>query len=368
MSARLFVRISILTQLLVGGILYGGGPDDSPVPVVVAPVELVHETAPKRYVGFVESIHHVDVMPRVTGTLLKIHFQEGALVKEGALLYELEDTTYHAAVEGLTAQREQLQAALEFADAEYKRSKDLISSNIVARSSFEKAVLEINSAKAKIRQIVASLTDAENNLSYTKIYAPQDGRIGKSRLTKGNLVTPQNGKLNDIEQIAPIYVRFSVSERVFRRDFGGMAGIQENAVVRVQLADDSEYPESARVTLVDNKINAGTNTITLWATFENKDHGLLPGGFVTVLLSVKNGKKLPAIIPSALLSGEDGYFVYVLAPDHRVVRRGVKIGSISMNKQIITSGLDGSEQVIVDGTHKVKPGMTVIPVEAQSVK
>ena len=187
-------------------------------------------------------------MPRVTGTLLRAHFSEGAEVKAGALLYELEDTSYKAAVDALKAQKEQLEATLKFAEAEYNRSSTLLKSEAVSVSTHDKAVLEINAAKARLKELTAALVDAENTLSYTKIYAPLSGRIGKSAFTGGNLITPNGGKLNDIEMTAPIYVRFSLSERVFRRDFGGLKNIREKASVRIQLADGSLYPKSASVT------------------------------------------------------------------------------------------------------------------------
>ncbi len=340
-----------------------------PAPTVVADqVSLVREAAPKRYVGAIEAIHHVDIMPRITGTLQKIHFIEGAMVQTGDLLYELEDTTYQAAVDGLRAQKEQLEASLRYADAEFKRNSTLLKSNAVAVSSHDKAILDIESAKAGIKQISASLADAENTLSYTKIHAPVSGRIGKSNFTEGNLITPQGGRLTDIESIAPIYVRFSISERVFRRDFGGMEKIRERAVVQIQTADGALYPEHAKITLIDNKINLSTNTITLWASFDNRDHQLLPGGFVTVLVSSQTEKHSPAVVPSALIAGEDGYSVYVLDEQNRASLRPVKTGEIADGRQIILDGLNGSERVIIEGTHKVKPGMTVVPVAPESVK
>lgn len=229
------------------------GKGKTPPSVVVDTVKTVAEADPKRYVGAIESIQHVDIMPRVTGNLLKINFTEGAVVKKGTLLYELEDTTYKAAVDGLKAQKEALEATLRYAEKDFRRNSTLLKSKAVAVAAHDKSEQEIDSAKANLKQVHASLADAENTLSYTKIYAPISGRIGKSVFTEGNLITPTGGKLTDIEMIAPIYVRFSISERVFRRDFGGMNGIREKALVRIQLADNTIYGETAKVTLIDSK-------------------------------------------------------------------------------------------------------------------
>ena len=325
--------------------------------VAVENAVMVENEVPRKYAGNIVAVESTDIVPRVTGTLLKTHFKEGDSVKKGALLYELEDTTYVARVDGLKAQKKALEAALVFADKEFRRSDTLLKSKASSVAAHDKALFEIDAAKAKIKEIEASLIDAETTLSYTKIYAPIDGVIGKSLYSNGNLITPQTGKMTNITMYAPIYVRFSISEVVLRRDFGGLKGIRENTLVRLQLADKTLAKETASVSWVDNQIHASTNTITLWAVFQNKNQELIPGGFVTVLLINKNSQKKPAVRPSALLTGKDGYSVYVIGKDGRVMERRVKIGRTTPDGfQIITSGLTGDELIVVDGTHKIKPG------------
>ena len=367
------MRAQLLLAGWIGVILLGNcnaaAQEGAKVPTVETDtVKMVSGENPRRYVGTLESIEHVDIMPRVTGNLLKIHFTEGSIVRKGALLYELEDTTYRAAVEKLKAEKESLEAAFAYARKEFTRSDTLLRSKAVAVSTHDKSVLDIDSAQANVKQLKASLLDAENTLSYTKIYAPITGRIGKSAFTEGNLITPQGGKLTDIEMTAPIYVRFSISERVFRRDFGGSAGIRTKALVRIQLADGLLYGETARVSLIDNKISTSTNTITLWAVFQNADGELIPGGFVSVLLSRESNRKLPAVVPSALVADENGYLVYVLDAENRVSARRVRTGALADGLQIVTEGLKGTERIVSGGTNKVRPGMTVAPVPAERAK
>lgn len=325
--------------------------------VAVEKAVMAESEIPRKYAGSVVAMESTDIMPRVTGTLLKTHFKEGDAVRKGMLLYELEDTTYAARVDALKAQKKALEEALLFADKEFRRSDKLVKSQASSIASHDKAVFEINSAKARLKEIEASLVDAENTLSYTRIHAPIDGIIGKSIYSNGNLITPQTGKMTNITMIAPIYVRFSISEVVLRRDFGGVKEIRNNTVIRLQLADKTLAKETAAVSWVDNQIHASSNTITLWAVFQNKDHELIPGGFVTVLLSNKNSRKHPAIRPSALLTGKAGHSVFVIGKNGEVVERRVKIGRTTPDGlQIITSGLGGDELVVVDGTHKIKPG------------
>ncbi|MDD3154111.1 MAG: efflux RND transporter periplasmic adaptor subunit [Victivallaceae bacterium] len=337
------------------------------IPTVrVAPATKVKESTPKRYVGLVESIEHVDLMPRVTGEIREICFKEGEFVKKGDLLYIIEDTTYRAAVETLQAEKEALEATLHYAQSEFKRNKRLVESKAVSVSVYDKAVLEINSARARIKGIEASLTDARNNLSYTRIHAPISGRIGISLFSCGNLVTPQSPKLTNLEQIAPIYVKFSLSERIFRRDFGGLETIKDRAVVRVLLADNTLHTEEAKIALIDNKVDTSSDTVTVWAAFPNQNQQLMPGGFVTVLLAAKTDRESAAILPSALLVRADGEYVFVLDQTNKIEIRKVRVLGNS-GKFLIVSGLDGTETTVVDGTHKIQQGMIVKPVPAAAL-
>lgn len=326
----------------------------SAVTVVVEKALPANAVASRRYVGSVEAISNVNIIPRISGELRKIHFQEGSLVKSGDLLYEIEDTTYKAAVQALKAQLEAQKATLEFATAEYSRKYKLLKSNVVSTATHEQALMEINVAKANIKRLGASLTDAENTLSYTRIHTPISGRIGKSAVSAGNLITPQSGALADVQQLAPIYVKFSISEKVLRRDFGSTGNILKYGSVRVILSDGTLFNEKARVALVDNKVNAKTNTITMWATFSNKNLALLPGSFVTVILSSEAaGTRLPTVLPSALIMGNNHYSVWVLNKNNIPQKRAVKPGDTINGRLIILDGVKIGETVIVDGTHKI---------------
>lgn len=357
----------VISFSLIGCTFSVAGSDAVPT-VLTDTVKIVSEISPRRYVGMIESYARVDIVPRVTGTLLKMHFKEGEIVKKGDLLYELEDVTYKARVSALEAQKESLKAVLKFSETEFKRNTELLKSRAVSVTAFDKARMEIDSARANLKNIEANLIDAKNTLSYTKIYAPLAGRIGISAFSAGNLITPANGKLTDIEKISPIYVRFSISEKVFRQDFGTVGNLKKNAVVRIQLADGADFSETARVTLIDNKIDPSTNTLTLRAEFANKNAALIAGSLVTVKLSSAQQKKAAAVPPSALIASEKGYYVYVLDKNNKAVRRDVKTGRLADNLQIILQGIKSDDIVVVDGTHKVRHGMTVKAVKAAEVK
>lgn len=334
--------------------------------VTVDKVKIVNSITPRRYAGFVEAVEKVDVMPRVTGELRKINFVEGEIVKKGDLLFEIEDTTYRAAVDALEARKEQLAAQAEFMQKEFKRYQELISNKAVAASTYDRSLFDLNSARAQLKEIEASLTDARNNLSYTKIHSPITGRIGKSTFSAGNLISPAAGqKLASIEMVTPIYIRFTISETILRKEFGSREDILKNGSIRIKLADDSFHPETAKITLADNRINASTNTITLWASFANQDGKLIPGGFATVYLNNSKKIKQTAILPSAIIVTPQGQSVWVIDSSNRASLRKVTTGALSGNFQIISSGLKEGETVVIEGSHKLREGMTVTPVVAK---
>lgn len=339
-----------------------------PPTVIVAPAFRMTEPGVREFPAVVESIKSVTCVARVAGVQEKTHFTEGSMVKAGDLLFEIEDTTYKAVLAALRAKKEQLEQSLKLAQREYERSQKLIAKEIVTESAHDTATCTYMSAKASIKEIEANIVDAENNLSYTKVYAPISGRIGKATYTDGNLVSLSSGSLVGIEQLSPIYVKFSLSERVFRKEFGGLKGIKDVAVVQIRLADGSVYHEKARITLIDNKVNPRTNTIALWATFKNAALDLIPGSYVTVMLSKVDLQKPVAVVPSALIYEGGTYGVMVVGEGNVVKRVQVVPGAMVNGGQIIMKGLKGDENVVIEGTNKAKDGMVVAPVQQQAEK
>ena len=360
----------VISGILSTAVLSANERPAMPIPTVVVEKAVPASSKPfRRYVGTVEAINSVQIMPRINGELRKIHFTEGTTVEAGQLLYEIEDTSYQAAVQGLEAQLEAQKSTLEYAASEYTRKSKLLKSNAVSASSHELAVMEINVSKANIKRLEAALIDAKNTLSYTRITAPVSGRIGKSIVSVGNLLAPQMGALTDIQQLSPIYVKFSISEKALRRDFGGIENIKKNAKVRIVLADGKVSEETAMVTLVDNKINHKSNTITMWATFRNKNLELLPGSFVTVqLFAAGTSDGQTTVMPSALVMENGKCFVWILNTQNNIpVKKEVKVGETAAGRLIILDGVKNGETVVVDGTHKIRPDAPVAPVDAEKV-
>lgn len=332
--------------------------------VVVGPVTTIKESGMKKYVGAVQAIEDVTLYARVSGFLEKINFREGEMVKKGDLLFKIEDDTYAAKFKAAEAKLKQVDAELKFAESNYRRQTDLAKNKVIATKELEDAERKINFVRAQHAEAQFNLTEAKTNLSYANIAAPVSGRIGKSAFTIGNYLTLSSGALATIVQTAPIYVSFAISEQDMVALFKNAEGMKKNAVIRVRTAERNVYGETGRVTLVDNRVESGTGTVKVWATFDNKDNGLLPGALVDVIITKAEETEVPAVPATAVVTTGEGHVVYVVGPGNVVIPRPVKLGELVGNTQGIAMGLRPGEPVIVDGVHKVRPGAPIVPCAA----
>lgn len=337
-----------------------------PVPTVaVEKAILLKDTEVRKYVGHIEAIQSVSLQARISGVIYEIRFKEGELVKKGDLLFVIEDTTYRAKAKSAEATVLQNRAELDYARTDFARQERLYEKKAVSQAVFEEAKRLLKTTEAKLAQAEANLLDCNNELSYTKIYAPITGIISKATYTVGNYVTPSSSPLADIVQVTPIYVRFAISERDFLKNFGTIPSLRKNAIVRIQLPDGRTYDKKGKVALTDNKVDSDTGSLTLWAEFENPNRVLVPGGYATVLLSSSLSKPLPAVKLSAVMTTGQGNLVYVIGADNKVIARPVVLGPVINNMQAIEKGVAVGETVVVDGTHKARSGSLVAPVPAK---
>lgn len=338
---------------------YSGIADENLPTVSADVVQTIKTSVEKTYIGNIVARNEVHLVPRVTGVIQKVHFKDGAPVKKGDLLIEIEDTTYRARVKSCEAQLAQAVAQQDYSRKEYERNKTLQAKDAVAVANFDNADRAYKEAIARVMAAEAALIDARNDFSYTRIYAPLTGRIGKIAETEGNLVTPATGSLCSVVEQTPIHVRFALSERIFSGDFGGVENIADRAQIRIKLADGSLYPEIGKIETIDNKINARTNTIQLWASFPNKDGKLIPGGLATVLLAKKNPGNICAIPLESAVTDDNGIYVYILDSRNVAEKRRVKLGNTAKTYQEVLSGVKPGERIVRLGTHKVIPGKPV---------
>ncbi len=395
--------ISLLLLLGINSIVLGqaGREEETPLVMVSASVE-VGELEARRFPGTIVPVEEVDIVPRVTGYIEKVNFKEGDVVKAGDLLFQIEEREYvanlkkaqanvascksqilqtQAAIKEQEARIIELEALLKYKTTNYNRNLSLFKQNKAvsedevdnAKSTMDAAVAQRDAAIAMLAAVKAQYEASQSALSasealadlaafdmdHTQIKAPISGKIGKVTVTKGNLVTPQFGKMVDIRSISPIYARFAISERLFRSTYEGEVGIKEKARIRLELADNTIYAEEAVVALVDNKVDKDTNTIMIWGQLKNSDMKLLPGSFTTILLCPKSDKPTCGVLLSAVQTDETGNYVYVVNQDKTVSRRNIQLGVISAKYHEITSGVKPGEIIIVEGMNKVRDGQKV---------
>lgn len=340
-------------------------PQSTPPMVAVARVSGIEQGNSKRNVGYIEPIEEVDLQPRVSGFLEKINYKEGDIVKKGDKLIEIEDTTYRAQAMAAKANLDQMKAELTYAEDNFARKDALTAKQAAAVADKDEATRLLELSKAKVAAAEAELMNAENELSYTNIYAPITGRIGKTSVTVGNYVTAQSPALNKIVMIDPIYIRIPFSGRDFLW-WKQHQNDNSNVELKVFLSDGTQYSAPWKIGLIDNVIDKNTDTIDVWFSFANPDGKLVPGGYVTVNVTEKADDKVPAVPVSALLNDADGVYVFVVDGNKKAERRNIKTGYTVDDKITVDEGLEIGENVVVDGTHKIiMSGMTVEPVNME---
>lgn len=330
------------------------------VPVVgVDKVIALENMDSRRYTGLVMSPSVVNVVPRVSGEVLEVGFNDGEMVKKGQVLYRLDPVQYEAAVKNVEAQIAASKARLAYAQNNYNRNQELYDKLVASLDTMENARASLDEEKATLMAAEAELISAKDDLKNTTIVAPMDALAGVNNFTVGNYITPNSGTLVTLIQTSPIRVRFSISTSDYLSQFGSFEALKENGVVKVTLSDGMVYPETGEIELLNNEANSSTDAIQVFAKFKNADYKLITGSTVTVELSQKSGKVLPAVPPSAVMHDADGSYVYVVDNAGKATKRSVILGGVTPDYLLIADGVAVDETVISEGTHKVMDGITV---------
>jgi membrane fusion protein (multidrug efflux system) len=314
------------------------------------------------FVGRVEAINRVDVRARVKGYLDQILFKEGDLVAEGAHLYQIEKGLFEAAVEQAEGELERSNSVKILTAAQLERAEELLPKGATTVVARDQALAADREAQAKIITNQANLKTAKINLGYTSITAPVKGRIGKTNVTKGNVVGPDSGILTIIVSQDPMHVTFPVSQREFLRfqEVGqGLDASQLKVVkVRLRFADGATYNHIGQIDFVDVTVDRSTDTVLVRATFPNPSGGLIDGQLVRVEVERDTPEEKVLIPQAALISDQEGVYVFIVEQGKAAVRRIKPGGEIGANV-IVEEGLTGGEQIIVEGLQGVRAGMPV---------
>ena len=335
----------------------------TPPPAVgVVAVESRGITPSLSFIGRVKAVQTFQARARVEGFLTKIAYTDGQRVKTGQLLYQIEKTQYQAAVDQAQANVASAKAVEVNAQLAYNRAAELVKSSAGTQANVDQTRATLDSAKAGVLQNQAALTIASENLGYTDISSPIDGRIGFTAVTLGNLVNAATGVLATVVSDDPIYVEFPVSMRQVADLAAKHKGDVAHGVdikVRATLANGKLYDQVGDWSFVSNLVDPQTDTLPVRATFPNPKGALVDGAFVTVKVE-EGAPQQRLIIPrSALQLDQIGVYVLVVGADNKVEVRRVQTGEAVETEIAIASGLKAGERVIVDGIQKVRPGEVV---------
>jgi membrane fusion protein (multidrug efflux system) len=352
-------------------------PAPGPPAVGVVRAERQQITETDEFIGRIQSIGRVALVARVSAYLEKRLFVEGAEVKKGDLLYLLEQPPFQALVDADKANVAQLEAQHTYAQQQLVRSTYLMKTPAGQQQTVDQDLSNERSLAAQVASAKAQLETAEINLGYTEIRAPIDGKISATDVTEGNVVSPTTGTLANLVSQDPMYVLYSVSVRAgidLRNRYDAKGGF--NAVVlKIRLPDGRIYGQNGKLDYVGPTVATNTDTITVRGVVPNPRFPNMPpdspaprelfdGEFVTVLIEGVEPITVLAIPRAAVLSDQQGDYVYVVDAQNKAEQRRIHLGQSTPSTAVVSNGLKEGELVISEGLQRVRPGATVSPSPA----
>lgn len=358
---------------ILGASAAAAQPATAPPAVGVVKAEKKPITETNAFIGRIQAINRVNVVARVTAFVDSVAFKDGQEVKKGDMLYRLERPPFEADLAAKQAVAAQMQAQLANANAALDRAKTLLNTPAGLRSNYDAALATQGSFAAQLAGAKAAVKQSQINLGYTDITSPIDGKIGRTAITPGNVVSPSSGTLVTIVSQDPMYVLFPVSVAAalsLRKHYVPIGGFNA-VVVRITLPDGRLYGQVGKLTFVDNTIDPQTDTLTLRATIANPPilnsanqqsvvRELFDGEFVTVSLEGVAPVEVLAIPREAVLTDQRGDYVYVVDAQGKAERRDIKLGQSTPTTASVLSGLQPGELVIAEGIQRVRPGQPVM--------
>lgn len=378
---------SRFSRLLIGGVLVlsspamGQAPGQQAVAVGVISVAYTPMAETTEVNGRIQARERVDLIARVTAFMEARTFLEGADVKKGQLLYKLQRGPFVADVEAREAAVKQAQAQLTNADLTLARAQQLLKTSSGTQASVDSATAGQLTQQGALQAAQAQLDLARINLDYTEIKSPIDGRIGRTAITPGNVVGPTSGTLATVVSADPVYVVFPVAMRriIELRDRYVNHGGFDALVLKLRLPTGKMYSQTGKLDFADIAVSKETDTLTLRGTIANPvmpgtprgdgDIGdtrireLSDGEFVSVVLEAVDPTKVLTVPRGAVLSDQQGSYVFVVGADNKAEQRRVELGQTTPEIAGVKSGLKEGEKVIVQGIQRVRPNIAVTPTE-----
>jgi multidrug efflux system membrane fusion protein len=363
----LFGLLAIAAFLLFSGV---GHSRAKPQPAAnaalpqVAVAEVIHRPLREwqEFSGRLQAVNTVDIRPRVSGYVDRVAFTDGARVKKGQLLFQIDPRPFQAEVERLVAERTRSVSDLELAKANRARAERLINAHAISREEYERQVAAEASAQGALGSIDASLQEARLNREFTEVRAPIDGHVSRAAITAGNLVTSAS-LLTTLVSDDPVYVYFDADEQTYlhyakAKHEHASANASD---VYIGLVDEDGYPHPGQLDFIDNQVDATTGTIRARAALANPDGRYTPGLFARVRLIGGEDRDSVLIEDRAVGTDLSKKFVLALTKDNRIEYRLVELGPEINGLRVVKRGLAPNELIVVNGLQHVRPGQTVAP-------
>jgi len=371
------VRLWPLGPLFLAALALCGCKQEAPVvappPVEVVAVTVTPQTVPQstQFVAQVESSHQVEILARVSGFLDRILYKEGEMVEAGQVMFQIDPKPFRAQVAAAKGEVESRKAQLWTARSNLDRIKPLAEQDAASQSDLDNAIGAVKSAEAALHSAKAHLEKTELDLGYTTIHAPVTGVSGEAYFREGAYLTAgATGRLSYVAQLDPIWVDFSISQNQMAQRQQEMAAGQlippsdQNYQIEVELSDGTRYPHVGKLNFVAPTFNQETGTFLVRAELANPEGVLRPGMFVKATVKGATRPNTMTVPQKAVQQTTNGHVLFLVTPEGTAEIRPIVVGDWVGNDWIITQGLKGGEQVIVDGFQRLKPGAPVKVVAA----
>jgi multidrug efflux system membrane fusion protein len=368
-----FIGVGILSILVTAaGCKKKSAPEQAPLPVNVITVIEKEVNEWDEFTGRLEAVESVEIRPRVSGYITEIHFEAGAIIKKGDLLYVIDPRPYQADFDRASAEFERTQAELKLSQIELDRAKELRAKNTISASEFDQKAATYQSSSAATRSAEAAKNSAALNLEFTQIKSPIDGRVSDARITLGNLVQPGAGPesvLTTVVSVDPIYAKVDADENAVLKyvklsEQGKRVSARTAKIpAYVELGNETDFPHEGYVDFVDNRLDPSTGTVRARVVLKNWNPNLItPGFFVRTRVAGATPYRA-ALIADKVISSQQGLkYAFVVKPDNTVERRTLETGTMFEGKRIVKSGLKDGEKVVSTRLQLIQPGMKVTPI------
>jgi RND family efflux transporter MFP subunit len=323
------------------------------------------------YTARLDAVESVEVRPRVGGYLKAIHFQDGALVKKGDLLFSIDERPYTAVLRHAEADRAVASSRMLLARKNSARAPTLLASHAISQEESDIRDSNLRQAEASVAEADAAVEAARLDVEFTQVTAPISGRVGRKLVTEGNLITGAPGAqgtlLTTIVSLDPIYVYFEADEGSFLK-YTRLARTGERRSsrdyrnpVHVGLADEQGFPREGFMDFVDNQVDRGTGTVVGRAVLRNEDLSLTPGLFARLRLPGSGQYRATLVPDEAIASDQSQKYVFVIGDDGKALYHPVETGPLVDGLRVVRKGIEPSDWIVVAGLQRTRPGIVVDP-------